>query len=245
MGNLRRAICKGSLFVFTLGVADAALAGDWTRYYGGFSLSSQSAKAEWTTTGLGTGPTFPITTNPAENLGPSSWRYGLYGGKNWQLAEKWVAGVDVSLGDGGRTRTLPGTPGWGGATSSDAISVSSKWNASIDARVGYTVTPDVLVFGTLGYAWQKFDGRYVCPGNATSWCIASRDEAKSWNRGGLEYGVGVEWSFASRWTARADYRDARLGSTNDVWFSNAPIDAVVSRITFKTQTVNVGVAYQF
>ena len=250
MTGLVRAILGGSLLASSLAVSQVSIAADWARYYGGLSLSSQSAKAGWQTTGLQSAPfpAFPIATNPNENLGPSGARYGIYGGKNWQIAERWFAGIDASVGSGSKGRTLSATPGYGFPSQSDSISVTSKWNSSLDARAGYAVTPDVLAFGIVGYSWQRFDGNYVCPANLTSWCLFPHDESKSWTRSGLEYGVGAEWAFAARWTARADYRFANLGSTTDAWFPGAPVpglDTVSSKINFKTQTLNLGVGYQF
>ena len=229
--------------------APHANAGDWSTWYVGPTLGRQKANADYLTTGLsiaGPGLIAPPVwafSNAEEKPGISGTRYGFVAGKNWQLAESWVGGIEASYGNGSHSTTIYGVPGWFRGPN-ETFNLSAKSSYSLDARLGYTVMPDVLVFGTVGQTWQKFSGRFQCPGLFGPWCIGPHDDGKTWNRNGWEFGAGAEWRVLDSVALRADYRTARLGSAMANWNAGT-IDEIQSQLRFKTQSLSVSATYNF
>ena len=94
----------------------------------------------------------------------------LFAGYDWQVAPKWVTGIegDIAFGDSSMRRGgIPGTYGNGccggvwlcvpgiEAEQVDSATVKLGWDASMRARLGYLTTPNILVYGTGGVAFQQ------------------------------------------------------------------------------------------
>ena len=251
MNNLYRALLRLPAVLAAAGCfASQANAADWSTWYLGPTLSRQKANADYLTTGLsiaGPGLIAPpvwILSNADEKPGLSGTRYGLVGGKNWQLAERVVGGLEASYGTGKNGATIYGVPGWF-RSPSETFTLETKDSYSLAARLGYAVVPDVLVFGTVGQTWQKFAGRFQCPGvPAGAWCLSPRDNSKSWSQNGWEFGAGVEWRVLNALSLRADYRTARFNTATANWNAGS-IDEIQSQIRFKAQSLGVGATYNF
>ncbi len=110
----------------------------WTGFYAGASVGKRWTKADETTTSfleLGTPLTFPIVAVPFNG---DAFRFAGHLGFNWQLAPRWVAGVEVDYGSADTTATLVGFiypnafgPGFAPA---DSFSVKTTWDASARVR---------------------------------------------------------------------------------------------------------------
>ena len=93
-------------------------------------------------------------------------------------------------------------------------------------RVGYLVTPTLLLYGTGGFAYGQRE-RFQRSNTSTGWTA----------------GGGVEWLFAPHWSAKAEYLYVDLSSSG----STAPIPAGTSARTIHPQinVVRAGVNYHF
>jgi outer membrane immunogenic protein len=66
--------------------------------------------------------------------------------------------------------------------------VSLSWFGTVRGRVGYLITPTLLIYGTGGFAY----------GQVSAW--GYNTTPTGWTAGG-----GVEWLFAPQWSAKAEY----------------------------------------
>ncbi|MGG6497701.1 UNVERIFIED_CONTAM: porin family protein, partial [Bacteroidetes bacterium 56_B9] len=84
---------------------------------------------------------------------------GGYAGYNWQVAPTWVVGLEGDIAWGDANKTLAGIPGtWPAGTSSasialDSTSLRETWDGAIRGRLGFLITPTIMLFGTGGVAF--------------------------------------------------------------------------------------------
>jgi outer membrane immunogenic protein len=86
-----------------------------------------------------------------------------------------------------------------------------SWFGTSRARVGFSVTPDLLLYGTAGaaYGGLKATGDAVNRGDIGLHSLGSLDQTKlGWAAGG-----GAEWMFARNWSAKVEYLYLDLGSS--------------------------------
>jgi outer membrane immunogenic protein len=122
---------------------------------------------------------------PPEEFDPTvKQKGGVFGGHvgyNWQFGSA-VVGVEGDF-DGA---DIKGTDPIFGAT------FKTNELASIRARLGYTLTPDWLVYGTGGAGWANTN-------------VSDAFAATDIGRWGWVAGGGVEYKFYQHWIARAEY----------------------------------------
>src|SRR5262249_11821907 len=98
-------------------------------------------------------------------LNDTAFRFSPYVGINWQLAPQWLIGIEGDVGIASKTKTLVGTfyPGlFNVGVAGDTFSIRTTWDASARARLGYLVTPSVLVYATGGGAWLHLEATSRC-----------------------------------------------------------------------------------
>jgi outer membrane immunogenic protein len=235
--------------------APAAAVLSWTGGYAGVSAGGRWSKTDWTTTGINDsggigGTTAPDPTTAATSFDSSTFRFGGYVGYLWQVSPHWVIGTESDIAWGNSTKTVAGIPGTFGPVRGivagvglDSTTVKQGWDSASLTRVGYLVTPNVLVYGTAGTALTRITATTNCS-VAGPWCIANRSESDSWTKLGWTAGAGVEAAFGANWRARAEYRYADYGTVTQTFFTNT-LDSVTADIRLKTHTALVGLAYAF
>jgi outer membrane immunogenic protein len=238
----------------------AALAPSWSGAYAGASLGGRWSSTRWTTTaiefggGIGGGASEipdPSTATPA--LDSATARAGGYAGYLWQVSRHWVVGTEGDLAWGNSRNAVAGVPGTFGtilggiATSGfDSTSVKQGWDASLLTRIGYLVTPKVMIYGTGGAALQQISATVNCTA-AAIWCgfdAANRLETHSRIKPGWTLGAGVEAALSGNWRVRGEYRYADFGTMHQAFFANS-VDAISADIRVRTQTALVGLSYAF
>ena len=117
---------------------------------------------------------------------------GGFAGYNYDTGMGIVAGVEGDLGYSGVKGSNAGTEVKGGL------------DGSIRARLGYTVTPDVLVYGTAGGAGKKV--------SVTEGGVKDTNTALGWTAG-----VGADVKITQNVFARAEYRYSDYGK--DTYFT--------------------------
>jgi outer membrane immunogenic protein len=149
----------------------------WTGSYAGIALGAKWADTTWTTTSISfvgnlLQPTVDSSSPRSYDL--SGFRWGGYAGYNWQVAPQWVWSVEADLGGANQTVTAAGIPGCSilcfpaaPAPGTDTSSVKMRWDASLRARVGYLVSPDLLAYVTGGIAWQDIETSATCQHSLT------------------------------------------------------------------------------
>jgi outer membrane immunogenic protein len=91
------------------------------------------------------------------------------------------------------------------------------WLSTVRGRLGFTASPDVLLYVTGGLAVGevKTGSSASCPTFAPP-CFTEPSTANSGTstRAGGTVGGGVEWMVAPHWSIKAEYLYASLGRTN-------------------------------
>ena len=187
----------------------------WTGFYGGLNIgggwdanSGQSGASAYYD------PRFQIGAIPNTAVGPNLFFLpngntlgsagGVVGGAqvgyNFQFnqfvigAETDFQGTSISGGGNNSPLTLFQSP-YGGAnaylTPIGAITganTSLSWFGTVRGRVGYLITPTLLIYGTGGFAYGQVSA------------FGFNTTPTGWTAGG-----GVEWMFAPHWSAKAEY----------------------------------------
>src|SRR5262249_52389563 len=107
---------------------------------------------------------------------------------------------------------LPSTPAF------DSTSVKNKDDFSLRPRLGFLVTPDIMVYGTGGVAFQRVEATMSCNGATSPGCLASHVQTDGAWLPGWTVGAGVEWKLAQNWLLRGEYRYADFGTWKPDFF---------------------------
>ncbi|HEY4847032.1 MAG TPA: outer membrane beta-barrel protein [Methylocella sp.] len=186
-------------------------------------------------------------------------------GYNFQFANNFVAGLEADfqgVAANGSTTRFSQAPIAGFPTNPiDQILSSSRrldYLGTVRGRLGFTITPTLLVYGTGGLAYgqtrastsitQFIENAAALP-NAYSSFGSFSNARVGWTAGG-----GVEWLFLPNWSVKAEYLYYDLGS---VTFGLSPLQnfniagvlftngAPVSRTSFRGNIVRAGLNYHF
>src|SRR5262245_36844190 len=140
--------------------------------------------------------------------------WGFHAGANWQEGAL-VGGIEIDLsgarinGSSSVTSTL--TIGPDSATTTVTQTDKFDYLGSARARLGYLVTPNVLLYGTGGLAWTRLvqtqDSTVLVtdPTQPLTLAIAATQSTPSW-RFGFAVGAGIEarlWD--TNWLGRGEY----------------------------------------
>ena len=131
-----------------------------------------------------------------------------------------IQGIAASSGSGSTASRFGGfLPGDYGITSFSGSS-SLNYIGTVRGRIGYLVTPALLVYGTGGFAYgdasvnmsayQIFNSRLF-----RTWTYqAFGNGSQSGMQTGYTAGGGVEWMFMPNWSAKAEYLYYDLGTAS-------------------------------
>ena len=196
---------------------------------------------------------------------------GVQFGYNWQLADRWVAGFEADLqglagANSSNSRSSSAdVSGFAGHGVDTGLSVTKgiDFLGTVRGRLGFLVKPNLLVFGTGGFAYGHVKSSLAISQNFTGTGLGSLDTSigtalnTSRMQGGWTLGGGFEWMFASKWTAKIEYLHYDLGSVTshgqiaDRIVSPAPptpyyfVNDVQSTTRFNGNIVRVGLNYHF
>lgn len=96
-------------------------------------------------------------------------------------------------------------------------SAREKMFATVRGRVGYLITPQLLLYATGGLAIASVDQTETCPPGA-QFGFCSRVGAYSLTANnifiGSVVGAGAEWMFAPHWSTKIEYLYSDLGSSH-------------------------------
>jgi len=250
--------------------APVAVAYSWTGFYGGVSGGyGWSADDVNTAVGIGQVPPSPQALGDAAALGlhfPTSPKGFLGGGTlgyNVQTGQfVWGVETDLSWADikGTSTQgvTAPVAGGLAFTTSSGVGEQKIDAFGTLRGRLGFTPMNSLLVYGTGGLAYGHVESNTNIGETTNTAVVASITNAvgsaSSW-RGGWTAGAGLEYAFAPRWTAKAEYLYYDLGtisynSTSTGFHVGAPpfpynTNSVTSTADFKGNIVRGGINYKF
>jgi outer membrane immunogenic protein len=233
---------------------------NWSGFYGGVNLgygwgSGDMSLADVTPGDPGNSG-FPPTPQSVGNRSNGVIGGGQVG-YNWQMGSL-VTGLEADIqGSGikGTAQAPLATFGLGdlSAVASGSSEQKLSWFGTVRGRVGVTVTPDLLLFGTGGLAY----GNVSHSGNATFTfagdpTIFGFPVQSSQTKIGWAAGAGAEWMFARNWSANVEYLHIDLGGSSAVGgtvINGTPFlispDAVSYHWHNSFDTVRAGVNYHF
>jgi outer membrane immunogenic protein len=172
-------------------------------------------------------------------------------GYNWQVGS-FVAGLEADFQGSGVKGTAQSPFALSvviaGLTSIASSETTLNWFGTGRGRIGITVTPQLLLYGTGGLAYGEVShvGNTIVSGAASQTALASVSETKV----GWAAGAGAEWMFTRGWSAKFEYLHTDFGSssaTGDTIF-NGHLNSAVHVGYFwnnRFDTVRAGVNYHF
>ena len=188
------------------------------------------------------------------SLGSQGVIGGAQLGYDRQLYQNFVAGLEADLSGLGVGNSSKAS--WQG---SPLVYLQTGRNqhffGTVRGRVGYLVTPDVLVYATGGAVFGENDlnATYFAPTLSPQLYLGNSAYGFTDMMLGWTAGAGVEWLFNPKWSVKAEYLYYDLGTANTanigpLWYSNTKAHALSSagvRADFDGNVVRLGVNYHF
>jgi outer membrane immunogenic protein len=167
-------------------------------------------------------------------MNTTSARFSPYIGYNYQFSPKWLIGIEGDFGWANQKSTLSGLLEPGAVLSSgggmnDSYSVAMKWDASLRLRLGFIVSPSLMIYGTAGPAVTSLEensqcdtsAKYSAPtplfstpkiGMCAPGLMTPVNISNSSIRPGFTIGGGGEAKLWDHWVLRAEYRYYDFGT---------------------------------
>ncbi|MGD0641344.1 MAG: outer membrane protein [Roseiarcus sp.] len=157
---------------------------------------------------------------------------GAQAGYNWQ-ANQIVLGLETDFQGAalkGSVNTVAGLP----ANSNFVADERLSWLGTARGRLGFLVTPTLLLYGTGGLAYGRVnvDQNTIFPG-------VQYPSSASATKAGWTAGGGVEYAISNNWTVKAEGLFYDLGSIST---SGGPVPAVTGFLGGKTFSVEGAIA---
>jgi outer membrane immunogenic protein len=236
----------------------------WNQWYIGGEVGGKWGKDDWTTTCVqpggiitcakGNNAAFAVDNTAAHSFSTSGVRAGIYLGATYQVAPSWVMGFEGDYAFSNQSKTVAGllgcstdacrNLGFGNDTSGDSTGVKFGDDASVRLRAGFLVTPDVLVYGTGGVAFQNLKVSASCTAATSPACTDDLSTSFSKWLPGWTVGGGVEWKLFHNWLVRGEYRYADFGTYKPTLNMGNDFQILTSQ-KVTTQIATFGLAYSF
>jgi outer membrane immunogenic protein len=199
-----------------------------------------------------------IADNPKRSdsvrLNGAGFTGGAQAGYNWQR-ERWVFGIEGDINfnginDGSSINRPVVAPLVGNFIHSETA--KQEWFGTLRGRVGMTVTPSFLLYGTGGLAFGQVRSASTVSFTSTADTYAGSIDQ---TRAGWTLGAGGEWMIAPKWSIKAEYLYVDLGKVSYTQAcTNLPVcgsPPQVSPASYQTDLrvreniVRVGLNYHF
>lgn len=216
--HVHRKLLLASVAGSALGLATAASAADmavkapppppqpawsWTGFYlggnVGYSWGNSNTTASFLDLTVG-----GLLAAPSQSFSMDGVIGGGQIGYNWQY-EKWVWGLEADIQGSGQqgsaTFVCPaGCGGVGFGTVIDNLTERLDWFGTVRGRLGFTVTPNWLLYATGGWAYGDYEakGTLTGSGGVTPFDISAI-------KSGWTVGGGVEARIVGNWTGKVEY----------------------------------------
>ncbi len=190
----------------------------WQGFYAGVNVGAGWGSASGSLTPnvclltAGCGAVGPVTLSSHINYsGPLG---GVQGGYNWHFAPSWLLGVETDFDGAGVTAhsssqsaTFPAPVG----TVTYNVSGGQDYLGTVRGRLGWIATPDLLFYGTGGFAYGEVHTSAAASvaAPALSFVGTTSGVKTGWAAGG-----GIEYAFAPQWSLRGEYLHVDLGSSS-------------------------------
>ena len=174
--------------------------------YGEAPLPPQDVFEGWYLGGTIGGATVSFDSAPGGTTEADGILGGAIGGYSWQSGP-FVIGIEADL----LAADISGSRNFNAGLNRMHPSIGTM--ADLRLRAGYTITPQVLLFGTFGGAWADADLPVTGPGGAS----------RSADFFGWSVGGGADVALNPNWSARFDYQFTDF-SSETVTYPGGKID---------------------
>jgi outer membrane immunogenic protein len=203
----------------------------WTGWYAGLNAGGgwQNTTIDNSVTsnfsgGAGLFPALNAAVPQQFDTHPRGFIGGGQIGYNYQFAPKWLAGLEADFqgahikGSAGATNAVLDA-GTGLITITGTGSQTMGWFGTLRGRLGWLPADPLLLYATGGLAYGRVETavsflgtRVNTPGGNAIPLNGFIANSQAQNRAGWTLGGGLEWMFAPRWTAKAEYLYYDLGA---------------------------------
>jgi outer membrane immunogenic protein len=226
----------GARTPYTKAPAMMATVSNWSGFYIGGNVGYGWGDGKTVFSSVPTPDFLPFThdTSPKGVIG------GVQAGYNWQTG-LFLAGVEADIQASGIKGAF--TDGFNSTLAEQRL----PWFGTLRARIGVTVAPELLVYGTGGLAFGRVQNSANDPSRNAGGVIQFDAPASvSKTTTGWAAGAGGEWMFARNWSAKIEYLHVDLGNTSVIGL-DVPADGFGVKYDFKNQynIVRAGVNYHF
>jgi outer membrane immunogenic protein len=198
---------------------------NWTGCYIGASVGRGSWFNQYTDP-LAVPPDFFLGSHTAE-----SWLGGGQGGCDYQIGQ-FIVGFQGSLMGGSPSATHLGIE--------DLFPSSASWVGTATARLGHTITPNLIIYGQAGFAWTRDHETKIDV--ATGLLEGTADASRT----GWTVGVGGEYLITQHVSVFADYNFMDFGTNRTIYITpDIPPAFFPLDIKQQVQTVRVGLNVRF
>jgi len=130
----------------------------------------------------------------------------------------------------------------GGLVAPSQFDLKNDFLASITGRFGYAYGAGWLFYARGGVAWthEKIDDAYVSPASGLA-----VDPSASVMRTGWTLGTGVEWAFASSWSANVEYAYHDFGTKSPIQLISPLERVTVAHLRDAIHAATIGVNYHY
>ena len=184
--------------------------------------------------GLGAGGEEDNQTEEIGGMSPDTipltgWLLGAHAGASFQAGAA-VFGIEGIIDVG----SIRGTVDYDYVQAGfGTLSFTSTWQASLNARAGFTALESLLLYGSVGIAVAG--GELIADEGFSDLTRADTQTHVGWN-----VAVGAEYLLDENWSARIEARYSDFGIADYVIFNDDPASA-----TFNLGTITGGLSYRF
>lgn len=171
--------------------------------------------------GFGSG-TAPASTGAAFYISPSGGFLGVQIGYNHNLTDNIVLGIEADA----QWANMTGRNPIGGPAN---VTQTINWFGTVRGRLGYAMD-----------TWLPYVTAGLAVAGATRTTDAGGGQSVARTHTGYALGAGIEWAFASDWTAKVEYQYLNFGAATYV-FSGAPDPSV----GLTSNTIRIGLSKHF
>lgn len=194
-----------------------------------------------------------VDASGSGTMSPRGLTGGLQAGYNWQVGRTVYGGeIDFAVLDSSETRTAAGVFPFPFLGTQYSVTNKTTLNrmATLRARAGMTVTPQVLLYVTGGAALARVQVTGAYSDNAADITFpgGSGSASNSSVKAGWVIGGGAQWALDRRWSVKAEYLYADFGKTSvAVPVTNTPAFAqtISSSSDVSMHLLRIGFDYRF
>lgn len=227
--------------LFATGITAAALVGTLAFAPATPAKAEPAAMFNWTGFYIGAdaGALFGdgTVTNPAvhvsANTDSSSLMYGGHLGYRYQFASNWVAGIEGQLW---RSHQYDSVAHYVGAANNAILDAKHGYTAL--GTLGFTIDPQVLIYGVGGFSSVHYFGCTTFAGTST--CALNADFSS--DRSAFTWGGGIAILITPNLIMRFQYLHADYGSKT---FVTTGLAGGATSADMKTDTVTAGLSWKF